>query len=488
MPDELYSGFIQWYGFLAEYRLPMFGLSSHPLWSGQLMYFVSSVVDEMRLTPLLNTVIETAKADIERQSSVVEFMLVIVCVCQALVLVALIAFLAGVGARIEHVMSLLLFLSPEVVLHNVTIAHVIAHGRLPRDHEDTSFQHAEAVVEVIRDAAILVDRFLVIKDCNQAASQLLGLQKASLLGRALSDVLVAPSGEMALGRAFTGIAETLDGAENSAAPDETVRIEINGATKIVTMKIHYLTELGVLKTREPAANIVGVVIQILDMTEQKRQEEEVEREVSQVRSILENVIPAPIVKQLAGGTESTSFAVQSSSVGCIRLKIAKEHINLEDPFRSVHKVYDLLNEWMVPFPQLTRLSVVANEYLFAGGVFTMTNKPEKHAEEATRYALKVLSSVSDIAVAVGHDITLLIGLATGGPLTGGIMGSQRPQFELVGSTVKLAQAVAESAPIGQIQVTRSVYELVYSHNFKVTERGDIKLSGGESVHTYVIST
>jgi class 3 adenylate cyclase len=152
---------------------------------------------------------------------------------------------------------------------------------------------------------------------------------------------------------------------------------------------------------------------------------------------------------------------------------------MEDPFGGIYKLYDLFDAWMVAFPQLCRISVLATEYVFAGGVFTMTNKPDKHAEEATRFALKIRDTV-------GYGVTLLIGVNIDGPLIGGVMNVQKPAFQLIGSAVELARGLAETAVAGQIYVTRSVYEPIYSHNFRVTDRGDINLRNGKCVHTYVI--
>jgi class 3 adenylate cyclase len=133
------------------------------------------------------------------------------------------------------------------------------------------------------------------------------------------------------------------------------------------------------------------------------------------------------------------------------------------------------------------VNVLANEYLFAGGVFTVTNKPEKHAEEATRFGLKILTHLEDIAASVNTEVSILIGINTGGPLVAGVMNSRRPLFQLLGLPVQLARGLAQTGVSGQLHVTRSVYELVYSHNFRVLERGDTKLAGGESVHTYLIT-
>jgi hypothetical protein len=60
-------------------------------------------------------------------------------------------------------------------------------------------------------------------------------------------------------------------------------------------------------------------------------------------------------------------------------------------------------------------------------------------------------------------------------------------FNLIGEAIDTAKEMAMTAIKGQLHVTRAVYELVYRHNFTVTERGDVKLSGGKVRHTYLLT-
>jgi class 3 adenylate cyclase len=67
------------------------------------------------------------------------------------------------------------------------------------------------------------------------------------------------------------------------------------------------------------------------------------------------------------------------------------------------------------------------------------------------------------------------------------MNAHRTLFQLLGTAVRIARGVAEKGVSGQVHVTRAVYELIYSHNFRVIEKGDTKLKGGDSIHTYLIT-
>jgi hypothetical protein len=218
--------------------------------------------------------------------------------------------------------------------------------------------------------------------------------------------------------------------------------------------------LGALAEGDAAMSIRAVVVQMNDLTEQKQHEAEVEREVRSVTKMLERVIPTSVVKQLADGTDAISFAVQTASIGCILIDVGTHEPTVDDPFAGVHKLFALFDGWMEDFGQLSRIRVSASEYIFAAGVFILANKPAKHAEEATRFALKIIASAAEVVAAVGPHISILIGLNIGGPLIAGVMNSQRSIFQLIGTPVELATQLAETG---------------------------VKIRGGKSVHTYVIT-
>jgi PAS domain-containing protein len=436
----------------------------------------------MRLRPLLESLLTTSIDAIASMGNFIDVLLPIICILQIVIAMILICFLLMMARRMHNVLSLFMFFSPTTVLQNSTVTTLLTTGTVPAHVDGIAFEYAERVVENTREAVLLTDRDLVIRDFNSSAQRLLGIER----GVALAQALIAPPDSPGIGNAIAAIEDVINGTEVPPLQD-TFKITTSEGIKIIGVRTIYLTEIGILAKGDSPADIRAVILQIDDITKQKSREEVIDKEVDRMKSMLKRVIPAPIVNQLAEGTESVSFAVQSASIGCIKVKFGNRDPTVENPFGGIHKLFRLFDEWITSFSQLSKVSVVAGEYVFAGGVFTATNKPEKHAEEATRFALKIIAQTEEVTAAVGPDVSILIGLNTGGPLVAGIMNSRRPVFQLFGVAVQIAHEVAEAGISGQVHVTRAVYELVYSHNFKVTERGDLKLKGGTSVHTYLIT-
>jgi hypothetical protein len=80
-----------------------------------------------------------------------------------------------------------------------------------------------------------------------------------------------------------------------------------------------------------------------------------------------------------------------------------------------------------------------------------------------------------------------MGLHSGGPLVAGMVSSDRPWFQLIGPPMEAAEAMIVNREKGHAYVTRAVYELVYSHGFRVTESENTELRSGKALQTYVIT-
>jgi class 3 adenylate cyclase len=150
-------------------------------------------------------------------------------------------------------------------------------------------------------------------------------------------------------------------------------------------------------------------------------------------------------------------------------------------------VFVVMDEFIASFSTLVRVRTQGNVYFFGGGLFGTGQKPEKHAEEATRFGLKLLTSAETIHRKVGFKVDFKFGLNTGGPLVAGVIGRNRPAFQLIGPPADLAEALMRTGDVNQLHLTRSVYELIYSHNFHVTERGEVKINGGRILRTYAVT-
>jgi class 3 adenylate cyclase len=137
-------------------------------------------------------------------------------------------------------------------------------------------------------------------------------------------------------------------------------------------------------------------------------------------------------------------------------------------------------------PTMTRIKCIGDCYMCAGGIFMEVNQPIVHATEAVAFGLRALDELEAVNREMDQKLRIRVGINTGGPIVGGVIGCGKPTFEILGPAINMAQQMEHHGIPLQIQISRSVYELIYGNSFKVRERGQIEIKNG-SVVTYLVS-
>jgi hypothetical protein len=346
------------------------------------------------------------------------------------------------------------------------------------------------VLEQIAECVVITDLNFEILDVNSAFLQLVGQDRRIITGQVLTNVI--RNGEIGNGVPVEGmIGQVRDAIAGKGRTQFTEKLQIqlpNGSGKTVAMTVICLTRMGAAIEGDGSV-ISSIAFVIDDLTMMKEHEIQILEQTRQVKEMLHRIMPDQIISQLEEGAESISFSVQSSSIGFVQIVPGvnlAEKGDLEAPFRFIHQLYTIFDGQLAKYGQLSKVRDTMDSYVFAGGLFGIVNKPDKHGEEAVRFALGLLGNVMTLEEKLGHPFKLIIGLNTGGPLVAGIISLKQPTFQLIGPPVDLAEQMKATGLPGVIHVTRYVYELVYSHNFNVSERGDTKISGGRSLRTYLI--
>ena len=138
------------------------------------------------------------------------------------------------------------------------------------------------------------------------------------------------------------------------------------------------------------------------------------------------------------------------------------------------------------FSFIRKLNLLSKSVQYSNicGLFSEINKPERHAKEAIKSALKLLSIVPEMSEKYGTEIHLTIGANTGCPIIAGVLSFENTTFQIIGTVNEIADQIKNKGIQNQICIARAVYELIFSASFKVQEQGDISIRGGEVIPTY----
>jgi PAS domain-containing protein/class 3 adenylate cyclase len=447
-------------------------------YSFPLIYYFGQYGAQTRLRQFGDAVIELCNARTLEQARNVPTTNALVIVIQLAIVFLLFLILYVKSHRLKRPLSLLLFCDPNTVLTNEAAVALLAGGSV-RPAGAAAASPARAVADFGR-GVVLCDRDLTIDDVNWEFAAWTGADRVELRGRSFAHT-VGLTEEDPL------IADAEDAVRGRGTPVFTARATLKFESADRRVKCHLMC-IGDAGAAMEAA-ITGLAIILEDLTDEQVATDALGREQAGLESMLEAITPQAVLRQLEDGADSVAFAVQSSSIGFIRVIsksfefVLQEFADQVQFYRDVFEEFDRLRE---PFKLLAKVRTVRNIYVFAGGLLSSVNKPDKHAEEATRFCLALIERAPQIEAKAGFGVEFTIGLNTAGPLVAGVASLSHPIFQLIGPAFEIAEQLMKTAIPMQIHVTRAVYELIYPHNFRCTDRGEVKVEGDRALATYSV--
>jgi class 3 adenylate cyclase len=232
------------------------------------------------------------------------------------------------------------------------------------------------------------------------------------------------------------------------------------------------------------------VYTITDITQQIRYETLIKEELDKSDKLLKSILPPSLVERVKKNEKNISFSVQSCSVvflDVIEFTPWCGANNANTIMSTLNLFFGYLDEIISKLPTMTRIKCIGDCYMAAGGIFAEPNQPIVHAKEAIEFSLGAIESLKKVNKEKGSHLRIRVGVHTGGPVVAGVIGLGKPTFEILGSSIVMAQQMEHTGVPMKVQMTRSVYELIYGTNFHVVERGLTEIKGGQ-VMTYLAYT
>ena len=135
---------------------------------------------------------------------------------------------------------------------------------------------------------------------------------------------------------------------------------------------------------------------------------------------------------------------------------------------------------------VTRIKCIGDCYMAAGGIFDEVNQPSVHAKETVEFGCSAIKKIEEIDEIYNEKLRIRVGINTGGPIVVGVLGTDKPTFEILGPTINIAQQMEHHGVPMLVHISRPVYELIYGGSFDVKERGEIEVKNGK-MFTYLVT-
>lgn len=188
---------------------------------------------------------------------------------------------------------------------------------------------------------------------------------------------------------------------------------------------------------------------------------DLEREKAQADTLLLDVFPAELVKQLRG--EHSLIARSHGEATILYAQIS----GLAELFQRVSAVHvvEILDQLFSEFDKLAEQNRVRKIKTF-GGIYIaasgLSDSDQGDPDSVARFALAMRARARALSAQAGYPLDIRIGVATGQVISG-VIGRSRPSLDIWGETVQLADALVHSPFDEAILVNEPTYWRLKPH-------------------------
>jgi len=424
-------------------------------------------------SPIYTDIIPTLTEKISSSKSSITIPVTIFLTCVILSALWMIIEIQASGKKIRFSLELILHCPTGVILQTPKIMSVLS-GNFSQSNMDTTNRDEEffdSVVKNLPDSVFCINLDGSITSVNNSVERAFKTNKNDIIHTEASVFFGGNNFESDIPLVFGNNAK-------GRSQIETCHAIFKNPTDQSTT--NYLISL----IRTPTYTIVTC----RDESQIIKHNKLIKEERAKSDQLLSAILPARIVSKVQQGEKNITFSVECATIIFIDIVeftpwCASNTANkVMSVLNTIFREYDSL---LVTFSTLTKIKCIGDCYMAAGGIFTEINQPVQHAKESVEFALGAISIIQKVNEMMGEKLRIRIGVNTGGPIIAGVLGTDKPMFEILGPAINMAQQLEHHGLPMQIHISRSLYELIYGSSFKVKERGQIEFKQGQ-VFTYIV--
>ncbi|GAB0089440.1 Adenylate cyclase [Sergentomyia squamirostris] len=239
----------------------------------------------------------------------------------------------------------------------------------------------------------------------------------------------------------------------------------------------------------------------------KIEQEEVETMRGINKILLENILPAHVASHFLRKDRSDDLYHESYS--CVAVMFAsipnyKEFYDESDVNKQGLECLRLLNEIICDFDKLLlkpkysgieKIKTIGSTYMIASGLRPGKEEgatDEKRTEEhnvviVVDFAISLMSALDQINRESFQRFRLRMGL-NHGPVIAGVIGAQKPQYDIWSNTVNVASRMDSCGVMGRLQTTENTAKVLMTAGYACDCRGPIYVKGKGTLTTYFVKT
>lgn len=348
------------------------------------------------------------------------------------------------------------------------------------DNSATSNIVALSVIQRSSNCIILANLNGLIEVVNPSVTGLLGYTPEQLLGRTVISI-------------FSDEEQSKIGNQiNLILNNESSPIFESHTTCISDNEMTYPCEITILGMRNNFGEVKSFVFILRDESQFVQQQEIAEEAKRRSETLLYQILPRSIVIRLNQGEKDISYVVPSSTIcfiDIVKFSDYAAHLNPQDIMSNLSKLFGDFDEAIKKHPLLYKIKLIGDVYMCAGGLFDIDSIPAQHAEQMIRFGLECFAALEEFNLNLNSLLNIRIGINTGGPLIAGVLGTDKPVFDIIGDPINIASRLQSTDIPGHIQISEDTFNLISDlTDLNIEPRGEVFLKGKGKRPVYIIKS
>jgi PAS domain S-box-containing protein len=326
------------------------------------------------------------------------------------------------------------------------------------------------IIHSAKDAIVCTSPSGVIDLVNQAVQQLLGFIPEQLLGQNIK-VMISE-------KHAPEIQKRLDMMVRHECPKQfkdTFEL-LNDSDEPVTC----LVDIMGLTGNEGGKAIEAFVCIIRDVSSLIEQQNAAEIAKQKSEKLLYEILPRDIVNRINQGEKDITFIVPSATLMFIDIQKFSAYaadLTPQEIMGNLSLIFGGFDALLPKYSLITKIKLIGDVYMCGAGLFVPDEEPKKHADQMVRFALEALSALEDVNMKLNATLSVRIGVNTGGPIIAGVLGTDKPVFDIIGDPINIAARLQSTCLPNRVQISEDTYHLLRDMDFTIEPRGEIFLKG-----------
>ena len=418
------------------------------------------------------------------RSKIQTFNILIIVVCVVSIVFVLFSFsielwmLRSVHAKIDTFKSLILRINPIAFVANPSLLSLVYGKSQIDDNKIISASHA--VFKTSHDAMISLNDEGIIESINPAATSIFGYTPEQMLGQNIK-ILINP--EIEVNNQLFYSMQLMHSGQSSLTYEADV-IGKKDDDSTVPLKV---TLLG-FSSNDKMAESFGLMCK--DQTLEVQQKTAVEEAKKQSEKLLLQILPKDIIMRLNRGDTDISFTVPSATIIFIDIEKFSNYsasLSASEIMQNLGMVFTAYDNFLHKYDLLIKIKLIGDDYMAAAGLFNPDSAPKDHATQVVSFALECLDAIEELNEHLNASLQVRIGVNTNGPLIAGVLGTDKPLFDIIGDPINVAARLQSTDIPGLVQISQATYDQICSESkFRIEQRGEVELKGKGKQMTYLV--